>query len=120
MSELAKLISTVERLRPEADNREVARLCLILMIEVGGEITHLIDDQPALIELWDRMNCRMQQATDQYAGMADELDNLASESEQRGPDLQHVVTTLVRAVSVQSQLLSLYIGQQPRDRESLA
>ncbi|HEV3004330.1 MAG TPA: hypothetical protein VGX78_07700, partial [Pirellulales bacterium] len=56
---------------------------------------------------------RLQAATDQHAAMTQELEQLASsDPEKFSPDQ---IWVLVRAIKVQSQVLSLYVGQPPID-----
>ena len=55
------------------------------------------------------MKIRLQAATDQHAAMTEELERLAGSL--TGKITAERVRVLLRAVRVQSQLLSLYAGQ---------
>jgi hypothetical protein len=103
------LASRIERLRPQASARDVARLCLLLSNSCEN-LSDLNDDQ-ALTEAWKEIDLRMQAVTDQHAAMTDELDSLARSDPQRfSPDQ---IWILIRSIKVQSQILQLYLGQPP-------
>jgi hypothetical protein len=106
-----ELASRIERIQPGALPREVARLCLLLTNHVDN-MDVLIDDRQ-LAEAWKQTGLRLQAATDQHAAMTQELEQLASsDPEKFSPDQ---IWVLVRAIKVQSQVLSLYVGQPPID-----
>lgn len=107
-TELAKRI---ERLRPGADARDVARLCLLLS-NSADDLGALGDDE-RLTEAWKEMDLRLQAATDQHAAMTEELECLARSDPQRFSSEQ--VWILIRAIKVQSQILQLYIGEPALD-----
>ncbi|MEX0711544.1 MAG: hypothetical protein WD847_11670 [Pirellulales bacterium] len=105
------LAARIQKIQPAAVPRDVARLCLLL--------TNLVDDVAALederrlAEAWKQTGLRLQAATDQHAAMTQELERLAqSDPEKFTPDQ---IWVLVRAIKVQSQVLSLYVGQPPLD-----
>ena len=104
------LANRLQHLQPAASPRDVARLCLLL--------TNLVDDletldDDALIEAWQQAGLKLQVATDQHAAMTLELETLArSDPEKFSPEQ---IWVLVRAIKVQSQILSLYVGQTPLD-----
>jgi hypothetical protein len=98
-------------MQPASTPRDVARLCLLL--------TNLTDDLAALdndaqlAEAWKQTGLRLQAATDQHAAMTQELEELArSDPEKFTPDQ---IWVLVRAIKVQSQVLSLYVGHSALD-----
>lgn len=104
------LAHRLQNLQPVASPRDIARLCLLL--------TNLVDDlealdDDALVEAWQQAGLKLQLATDQHAAMTLELETLArSDPEKFSPDQ---IWILVKAIKVQSQILSLYVGQTPLD-----
>ena len=107
----AELAKRIESIRPEADARDVARLCLLLT-NSSYELGELGDDQ-ALTHAWQEMDLRLQAATDQHAAMTEELECLARSDPQRFTPDQ--IWILIRAIKVQSQILQLYIGEPALD-----
>jgi len=106
-----ELASRIEKIQPGALPREVARLCLLLTNHVDS--MEVLGDERELAEAWKQTGLRLQAATDQHAAMTQELEQLAqSDPEKFSPDQ---VWVLVRAIKVQSQVLSLYVGQPPID-----
>lgn len=106
-----ELASRIERIQPGAFPREVARLCLLLTNHVDN--MEVLNDDRQLAEAWKQTGLRLQAATDQHAAMTQELEQLASsDPEKFCPDQ---IWVLVRAIKVQSQVLSLYVGQPPID-----
>lgn len=106
-----ELAGRIQQIQPRAAPREVARLCLLLtnftddLAELGSE--------EQLADAWKQAGLRLQAATDQHAAMTQELEALAnSDPEKFTPEQTWV---LVRAIKVQSQILSLYVGQLPLD-----
>ncbi|HEV3023377.1 MAG TPA: hypothetical protein VGX76_12955 [Pirellulales bacterium] len=106
-----ELALRIERIQPGALPREVARLCLLLTNHVDN--MEVLNDDRQLAEAWKQTGLRLQAATDQHAAMTQELEQLASsDPEKFSPDQ---IWVLVRAIKVQSQVLSLYVGQPPID-----
>ena len=104
-----ELANRIERLQPEADTRDVARLCLLLSNAVDA--LESLENEDKLNEAWKEMGLRLQAATDQHAAMTEELDNLArSDPKKFTPDQ---IWILIRAIKVQSQILHLYVGGAP-------
>ncbi len=102
----AELAERIEKLQPDADTRDVARLCLLLS-NGAQPVDHLSDDAK-LTRAWKEMGLRLQAATDQHAAMTEELERLAkSDPKKFTPDQ---IWILIRAIKVQSQILQLYIG----------
>lgn len=101
------LAASIERLRPEADPRDVARLCLLLA-NTTDDLDALSDDGE-LTEAWEKTGWRLQLASDQHAAMTEELEELASNTPQALT--AHQIWVLVRAIKVQGQILQLYLGQ---------
>jgi len=101
------LAASIERLQPNANAREVARLCLLLTNSVP-DIQALSDDQQ-LAQAWQETGWRLQLASDQHAAMTEELEELASAQ----PDNLSInqIWVLVKAFKVQSQILHMYLGQ---------
>lgn len=102
-----ELATRIQKLQPNADTRDVARLCLLLS-NATEDVTDLSDDGK-LTDAWREMGLRLQAATDQHAAMTDELENLARSDPQKfSPDQ---IWVLIRAIKVQSQILQLYVGE---------
>ena len=102
-----QLASRIEQLRPAADTRDVARLCLLLSNAVKN--SELLNDQIQFTEAWKDMGLRLQAATDQHAAMTEELESLARTDPRKfSPDQ---IWVLIRAIKVQSQILELYVGE---------
>ena len=105
------LASRIEAMQPQAEIRDVARLCLLLSNAVN-DVDRLTDDS-ALKSAWKEMGLRLQAATDQHAAMTEELEMLAkSDPRQFTPDQ---IWVLIRAIKVQSQILQLYVGAPALD-----
>lgn len=102
----AELACRLSELQPEASNRDIARLCLLLVNSV--EAIEALDDDDLLHETWNEIGLRLQAATDQHAAMTEELDLLARSDPQRFTPDQ--IWVLIRAIKVQSQVLRLYVG----------
>lgn len=105
------LARRIERLRPGADVRDVARLCLLLS-NSADSLEELSEDS-RLATAWKEMDLRLQAATDQHAAMTEELESLARSDPQRFSTDQ--VWVLIRAIKVQSQILQLYVGEAALD-----
>lgn len=105
------LASRIEQIRPEADVRDVARLCLLLS-NTRQPLRELLDDA-TLTSVWKEMDLRMQVATDQHAAMTEELENLARSDPRRFTPEQ--IWILIRAIKVQSQILQMYLGEPVLD-----
>ena len=101
------LASRIQRLQPEADARDVARLCLLLTNSTDD--VRKLDDDRLLTAAWREMGLRLQAATDQHAAMTEELESLAKSDPQRFTPDQ--IWVLIRAIKVQSQILQLYVGE---------
>ncbi len=105
------LASRIERMQPNADPREVARLCLLLSNAV--EAVEALADESELENAWNEMGLKLQMATDQHAAMTEELETLArSDPREFSPEQ---VWVLIRAIKVQSQILQLYVGTPAMD-----
>jgi hypothetical protein len=106
-----ELATRIEKLQPEADAGDVARLCLLLnnSPQDFGDLT----DDDILTQAWKEMSLRLQAATDQHAAMTDELEQLAKSDPKKFSSDQ--IWILIRAIKVQSQILQLYIGENALD-----
>jgi len=107
----ANLAKSIENLQPEADARDIARLCLLLSNSVD-DVAELSDAR-VLEDVWKKVGLRLQAATDQHAAMTEELDSLARSDPEKFS--QDQIWVLIRAIKVQSQILQLYIGQPALD-----
>ena len=105
------LANRIQRLQPDAETRDVARLCLLLANSTD-DVTKL-DDNRMLTAAWREMGLRLQAATDQHAAMTEELESLARSDPQRFTPDQ--IWVLIRAIKVQSQILQLYVGDAVLD-----
>jgi hypothetical protein len=111
MTTCEDLAARIHRMQPASTPRDVARLCLLLTNLTDDLGT--LDDDVRLSEAWKQTGLRLQAATDQHAAMTQELEELArSDPEKFSPDQ---IWVLVRAIKVQSQVLSLYVGQSALD-----
>ena len=107
------LAERIERLRPGASVRDVARLCLLLT-NSSHNVDELSDDG-VLATAWNEMDLRLRSATDQHAAMTEDLECLET-SDPRGFTLAQI-WRLIRTIKVQSQILQLYIGGPVLKRE---
>ena len=101
-----ELARRIETFRPQADMRDVARLCLLL--SNSTENIEKLADNNELAKAWKEVNLRLQASADQHAAMTEELENLAESDPKRFSSEQ--IWILIRAIRVQSQILQLYIG----------
>ncbi len=106
-----ELADRIQRLQPEADTRDVARLCLLLA-NTTDDVAAL-SDEDILTEAWREAGLKLQLATDQHAAMTEELESLARSDPRRFAPEQ--IWVLIRAIKVQSQILQLYVGQPAVD-----
>lgn len=106
-----ELAAEIERLQPDAQPRDVARLCLLL----SNTVEHIdeLADESFLTAAWKDMGIRLQAATDQHAAMTEELESLASSDPRKFSPEQ--IWILVRAIKVQSQILQMYVGGKALD-----
>ena len=106
-----QLAAEIQRLQPEADASDVARLCLLLTNSTDD--LQEFEDEASLKAAWQAVNLKLHAATDQHAAMTMELEQLAaSDPQQFTPDQ---IWVLIRAIKVQSQILQLYVGQPVLD-----
>ncbi len=101
-----ELAGRIQELQPDALPRDVARLCLLLSNDVQN-LSELDDDQ-RLTEVWNRMQLRLEAATDQHAAMTEELESLSRRDGSQFTMDQ--IWVLIRAIKVQSQVLQMYVG----------
>ena len=107
----SQLAGKISDLQPDAQEQDVARLCLLLSNAVE-DFTDL-NDQDRLTETWKEVGLRLQAATDQHAAMTEELESLAkSDPRKFSPDQ---IWILIRAIKVQSQILRMYVGDPSYD-----
>jgi hypothetical protein len=112
MIKCTDLAECIERLRPGAEVRDVARLCLLLANSNAKNVDELANESN-LSAAWKEMDLRLQAATDQHAAMTEELECLARSDPQRFTPDQ--IWILIRAIKVQSQILHLYVGEPAID-----
>ena len=109
MMNCQELANRIEDLQPGASTRDVARLCLLLTNAID-DLANL-DDEEVLTNAWNDMGLRLQAATDQHAAMTEELEDLARSDPRKFAPEQ--IWILIRAIKVQSQILQLYVGNNP-------
>lgn len=102
----AKLAEQIEKLQPDAEPSDVARLCLLL--SNGVEDINQLSDEKRLTAAWKEIGMKLQAVTDQHAAMTEELERLAESDPRMFSSDQ--IWILVRAIKVQSQVLQLYVG----------
>ncbi|MDX1944190.1 MAG: hypothetical protein SFU86_02185 [Pirellulaceae bacterium] len=102
-----ELANRIQSLQPDAEPRDVARLCLLLTNSTDD--VNKLDDKRLLTAAWREMGLRLQAATDQHAAMTEELESLAKSDPRRFTPDQ--IWVLIRAIKVQSQILQLYVGE---------
>ena len=105
------LAERIERLRPDASARDVARLCLLLT-NTSRDVSDFRDDR-VLTAAWREMDLRLRTATDQHQAMTEDLEGLVCSS-----DHEEQTWRLIRAFKVQSQILQLYLGGSVSERGS--
>ncbi len=105
------LAARIEQCQPEADPREVARLCLLMT----GTVDPLdqLEQKAVFDEAWRRSGLMLESITDQYTAVTEELEKLA-ESDSESFDMEQV-WVLLRAIKVQSQILEVYAGYPALD-----
>lgn len=104
----SELANRITDLQPDANDRDIARLSLLLQNAVDD--IDEFENEERLLTVWREISWRLQAATDQHAAMTDELENLAQSDPQKfSPDQ---IWVLIRAIKVQSQILRLYVGDQ--------
>jgi hypothetical protein len=106
-----QLAHHIQRLQPDAQARDVARLCLLLT-NATDDVSKFDSDRE-LTSAWREAGLRLQLATDQHAAMTEELESLAdSDPCEFTPDQ---IWILIRAIKVQGQILQLYLGEPVLD-----
>lgn len=100
------LAAAIERMQPEANPRDVARLCLLLSNRTSDITEFAADDK--LTSAWRNVAMRLHAATDQHAAMTEDLDFLAKTDPRQFTTDQ--IWTLIRSIKVQSQVLHMYLG----------
>jgi hypothetical protein len=106
---LCELVAEIERFQPQADPSTVARMAMLLTLS-NPDLSDLRNRQEFERQYHDVEN-QIRASMDQHAAVADELDTLASSDPcEFSPD--HL-WTLIRAIKVQSQILSLYLDGIP-------
>ena len=103
-----ELARRIESLQPDADTRDVARLCLLLANRTQD--LDELKDREVLVQAWREVNLRWQATADQHAAMTEELEGLASSDPKKFTSDQ--IWILIRAIQVQHQILQLYIGDE--------
>ena len=105
------LAERIENMRPDAQARDVARLCLLLANCIDDVDT--LGNEEVLAQAWQDIGLRLQAVTDQHAAMTEELEILFHSD----PGAFNIdqVWTLIRAVKVQGQVLQMYLGRPVLD-----
>ena len=101
------LAERISQLDPELSPTCVARLCLLMLSE-AKDLDEL-ESEEGLRSAWKHASFRLEAATDQYAAVSQELEEMCDSGPiQFTPDQLWV---LLRAVKVQSQILELYTDE---------
>ena len=103
-----ELARRIERQQPDADTRDVARLCLLLAN--WTQEVDALEDEDVLVRAWREVNLRWQATADQHAAMTEELEDLAQSDPRKFTADQ--IWILIRAIQVQHQILQLYLGSE--------
>jgi len=103
---LSKLIQQLHHQLPNANNRRVA--CLAMLVCDRDPELNCLDNGNDFLSLLDEIQLRMQSIDDQHAAVADELDQLAL-TQPCEFEPKHV-WTLIRAIKVQSQFVDMLTG----------
>lgn len=103
----SELATSIERMQPSANPRDVARLCLLLSNR-ASDLSEFATDEK-LTAAWRNVAMRLHAATDQHAAMTEDLDILAKTDPRQFTTDQ--IWTLIRSIKVQSQVLHLYLGE---------
>ncbi|MCC6508799.1 MAG: hypothetical protein IT423_06810 [Pirellulaceae bacterium] len=107
--ELNRLLDEVVAHMPDAAPAEAFRMAMLLCHSAPD--LESLADAPLRERLLQDLQMQLAMHEDQHAAIASELDSLASTE----PCQFHVnhLWTLIRAIKVQSQLLTFYLGPQP-------
>jgi hypothetical protein len=105
------LANRIQQLQPEAQPKDVARLCLLLANEIDN-FDRLGEDKE-LRNIWMSTGLKLKAATDQHAAMTEELESLAASDPRKFTPEQ--IWVLIRAIKVQSQILQMYVGETALD-----
>ncbi len=102
------LAERIAGLRPDLPPIDVARLTLMILAQCDD--VRILGDDQGLYSAWRNASFRLEAASDQYAAVASELEDLCTD----GPVdfTEEQLCVLLRAVKVQSQVLEIYT-QQP-------
>jgi hypothetical protein len=106
-----QLAHRIQRLQPDAQTRDVARLCLLLANSTDD--VDKLESDAQLMAAWREAGLRLQLATDQHAAMTEELESLAESDPCEFTPEQ--IWVLIRAIKVQGQILQLYLGEPVLD-----
>lgn len=100
---LAERISSID---PSLQPADVARLCLLILLQDPGEST--LSDDEALETLWKQTVFRLEAAADQHEAVSNELLSFGEDGPVNfSPDQ---LWMLMRAVKVQGQVIEMYAG----------
>ena len=103
-----QIAERIEELEPLATPTDVARLCLLLYNQFEDpEILKTYEDE-AFLNCLREVDLMMQSAVDQHSAVTQELDHSTDEI-LMNLSTQHLGMFL-RALKVQTQVLSLYVG----------
>ncbi len=101
------LSQRISDLQPELAPSDVARLCLLILTQTS-EVDTLSDDE-TLMKAWRNASFRLESATDQHTLVSNELEEMCKAGPvEFSPDQLWI---LLRAVKVQSHILSLYTNE---------
>jgi hypothetical protein len=111
--QFSQIATHVEQLRPECTVEEVARLCVLALGMAEKE--EELHDEESLFALLKDGSLKLKMSTDHHAAVKEELVEM-TKTDPKDFQKEHI-WTLVRAINVQDQLLQMYAGLEPLDRE---
>ena len=102
----SQLATRIAQLRPELEPAEQLRMALLLALQ--HQNLGVLEDDDELERQCQEIGLQLSATSDQHAAVADELDSLALTAPCEFSPAH--LWTLVRAIKVQNQILSLYLG----------
>lgn len=106
MNSVNQLFRRIEALSPEIEPCELARLFVVFCNHVGDLST--LESDAALRQAWKDAYIKLQASVDQHAAVVEELEELSQTDPRKFQPEQ--IWVLIRAIKVQSQILSMYLG----------
>ena len=111
MNSVSQLYRRIESLSPEIEPGELARLFVVFCNHVGDIST--LGSDAELRQAWRDASIKLQASVDQHAAVVEDLESLTQTDPRQFQAEQ--IWVLIRAIKVQSQILSLYLGTPALD-----